>query len=74
MIPLPSLQRLGARAAEIGRQWSELPPARTRAVLTAMIERVEVRVDQVDIHLRPTGLTASSSMLGDGTAISNNAL
>src|SRR5712691_3529147 len=43
----------------------------THAVLTALIERVEVRVDQVDIHLRSTGLTAlfnvavpSQSMLG----------
>jgi hypothetical protein len=33
-----------------------LPPVRTRTVLTALIERVEVRVDQIDIHLRPTGL------------------
>jgi catechol 2,3-dioxygenase-like lactoylglutathione lyase family enzyme len=47
-----------ARAAELGRRWSELPPARTRAVLTALIERVEVHVDQVDIHLRPTRLSA----------------
>jgi site-specific DNA recombinase len=53
----PSIQqRLVARAAELGRQWSELPPARTRAVFTALIERVEVRVDQVDIHLRQIGL------------------
>jgi hypothetical protein len=51
-------QRLVARAAEIGKQWSELPSARTRAVLTALIERVEVRIDQVDIQLRPTGLSA----------------
>jgi hypothetical protein len=58
-LPEPSTQqRLVARAAEIGRQWSELPPARTRTVLTALIERVEVRVDQIDIHLRPTGLSA----------------
>src|ERR1700686_83505 len=49
-------QRLIARAAEIGRQWSELPPARRRAVLTALIERVEVRADHVDIHLRQIGL------------------
>jgi site-specific DNA recombinase len=35
-----------------------LPPARTCTVLTTLIERVEVRVDQVDIHLRRTGLTA----------------
>jgi len=51
-------QRLVAQAAQIGRQWSELPPARRFAVLTALIERVEVRVDRVDIHLRPTGLRA----------------
>jgi site-specific DNA recombinase len=58
-LPEPSTQqRLAARAAEIGRRWSELPPARTRPVLAALIERVEVRVDQVDIHLRPTGLSA----------------
>jgi site-specific DNA recombinase len=58
-LPEPSAQqRLVARAAEIGRQWSELPPARMRTTLTVLIERVEVRVDQVDIHLRPTGLTA----------------
>jgi hypothetical protein len=58
-LPEPSIQqRLVARAAEIGRQWSKLPPARTRAVFAALIERVEVRIDQVDIHLRPTRLSA----------------
>jgi site-specific DNA recombinase len=56
-IPEPSSQqRLVARAAELGRRWSELPPARTRTVLAALIERVEVRVDQIDIHLRQMGL------------------
>jgi site-specific DNA recombinase len=76
-LPEPSAQqRLVARAAEIGRQLSAWPPARTRTVLTALIERVEVRVDQVDIHLRPTGLTAffdvavpSQSMLDEETLI-----
>jgi hypothetical protein len=55
---------------------SAWPPARTRTALTALIERVEVRVDQVDIHLRPTGLTAlfdvavpSQSMLDEETLI-----
>jgi site-specific DNA recombinase len=57
--PEPSVrQRLVARAAQVGKQWSELPPSRRCAVLTTLIERVEVRVDQVDIHLRPTGLNA----------------
>jgi hypothetical protein len=32
--------------------------ARKRAVLAALIERIEVRVDQIDIHLRPLRLGA----------------
>jgi site-specific DNA recombinase len=76
-LPEPSTQRrLVARAAEIGRQWSELPPARKHTVLTALIERVEVRVDQIDIHLRPRGLSAlfdaaapSQSIIDEETAI-----
>ena len=51
-------QRLVARAADIGKHWPELPVARKRAVLTALIERIEVRVDQIDIHLRPLRLCA----------------
>jgi DNA invertase Pin-like site-specific DNA recombinase len=76
-LPEPSTQqRVVAQAAEIGKQLSQLPPTRRRAVLTAVIERVEVRVDQIDIHLRPTGLTAlfdvampSQSMLNEETLI-----
>jgi hypothetical protein len=51
-------QRLVARAAEIGKRWPELPVARKRAVLIALIERIEVRVDQIDIRLRPPRLGA----------------
>ena len=51
-------QRLVARAAEIGKHWPELPVQRKRAVLTALIERIEVRVDQIDILLRPSRLSA----------------
>jgi hypothetical protein len=51
-LPDPSTQQLlVARAAQIGRQWSEQPQARRRAVLTALIDRV-------DIHLSPPRLTA----------------
>ncbi len=57
-------QRLVARAAEIGKHWPELPVARKRAVLTALIERIEVSVDQIDIRLRPPRLGA----LLDGAA------
>src|SRR5689334_4729942 len=51
-------QRLVARAADIGRRWPDLPVARKRAVLACLIERVEARVDQIDIRLRPPRLGA----------------
>src|SRR5205085_7101714 len=51
-------QRLVARTAEIGKRWPELPVARKRVVLTALIERIEVSVDQIDIRLRPSRLSA----------------
>ena len=51
-------QRLIARAADIGKCWPELPVARKRAVLAALIKRIEVKVDQIDIHLRPLRLGA----------------
>src|SRR5246127_4924168 len=51
-------QRLLALAADIGKHWPELPVAGKRAVLAAVIERIEVRVDQIDIHLRPLRLCA----------------
>jgi len=55
----PSAQRrLVPRAAELGKSWFELPGARRRAVLTALIERIDVGVDQIDIHLRATRLGA----------------
>jgi hypothetical protein len=51
-------RRLIARAVEIGKSWTELPGTRQRGLLTALIERIDVGADQIDIHLRPTGLTA----------------
>ena len=55
----PSAQRrLVAEAAEVGKSWLELPGARQRAVLTALIERIDVGADQIDIHLRATRLGA----------------
>src|ERR1700720_2224327 len=51
-------QRLVALATDIGKQWPELPVARKRVVLAALIERIEVKVDQIDIHLRPLRLCA----------------
>jgi hypothetical protein len=76
--PDPSTQqRLVARAAEVAKRWPELPVTRWRAVLTALIDRVDVGVDQIDIHLRPPRLgaffdaavTTSQSATDDETQI-----
>ena len=57
--PDPSTQRrLAARAAEVGKRWPEFPVTRTRAVLAALIEGIEVSVDQIKIRLRPRRLNA----------------
>ena len=53
----PSVQRrLIPQAEEIGRSWSDLPTVRQRTLLTTLIERIDVRADRIDIHLRPTRL------------------
>jgi len=55
----PSAQRrLIARAVEIGKSWAELPGTRQRAFLTALIDRIDVGADQIDVHLRPARLAA----------------
>ena len=50
-------RRLIARAEEIGRNRPELPVARQRTFLTALIERIDVRANRIDIHLRPIRLS-----------------
>jgi len=53
----PSAQRrLIARAGEIGKSWSELPAARKRALITALIERIDVGAKRIALHFRPTRL------------------
>src|SRR5262249_11929188 len=51
-------RRLVARAAEISKSWREMPGPRQRAFLTALIERIDVATDQINIHIRPTRLGA----------------
>jgi hypothetical protein len=53
---LAAQRRLIAGAAAIGKGWPELPRARQRALLTRLIERIDVATDQIDIHVRPTRL------------------
>ena len=53
----PSTQRrLIARAAEVAKTWPELPGPRQRALLAALIDRIDVGANQIDIHVRPTRL------------------
>jgi hypothetical protein len=49
-------RRLIAQAGKIGKSWSELPATRQRALLTALIKRIDVGAHRIDIHLRPTRL------------------
>ena len=49
-------RRLIERACEIGKSWPEWPATRQRAFLTALIERIDVGANRVDIHFRPTRL------------------
>jgi site-specific DNA recombinase len=51
-------RRLVARAADIGERWPELSVARKRAVLAALIDRIEMSLDQIDIRLHPARLGA----------------
>ena len=52
----PAQRRLIARAGKIGRSWPELPATRQRALITALIERIDVGAKRIDIHFRPTPL------------------
>jgi site-specific DNA recombinase len=56
LLDLTARRRLVARAAEIGKTWSELPATRQRTFLTTLIERIDVATTQIDIHFRPTRL------------------
>jgi hypothetical protein len=51
-------RRLATRAEEIGKRWLELPPTRRRAVLAALIERIDVGLDAIEIRFCPTRLNA----------------
>ncbi|MBV8937465.1 MAG: hypothetical protein JO095_16890 [Alphaproteobacteria bacterium] len=49
-------RRLVARGAEIGKSWPELSGTRQRASLTALIERIDVRAEQIELHIHPSRL------------------
>src|SRR6266852_4831753 len=51
-------QSLMARAAEFAGEWAGMSPLRMRVILLALVERVDMRLDEVTIHLRPRRLAA----------------
>ena len=59
-----------ARARELGNSWPGLSATRQRALLTALIERIDIGTNRIDIQIRPTGLSA---LLDPAAALSPNA-
>ena len=51
-------ERVLSLVAWESKRWPELPVARKRVVLIALIERIEVSVDRIDIRFRPSRLSA----------------
>jgi site-specific DNA recombinase len=69
----PSMQRrLIARAAEIDKIWPELPETRQRAFLTALIERIDIGDNQIDIHIRPALLAALLNLAAESSAVDDD--
>jgi hypothetical protein len=63
-------RRLVVRARELGDSWPGLPATRQRGLLTALIERIDVGTNRIDIHIRQRGLGA---LLDPAAALSPNA-
>ena len=70
-------RRLFARARDLGSSWPELPATRQRALVTGLVERIDIRADRIEIRLAPTYLgalldvvaTSSPSAADDETQI-----
>jgi site-specific DNA recombinase len=54
------------RAAELAATWPDLAPTRSRLILLAMVARVEVHAERVDIHVRTSRV--SDILLGQDPA------
>jgi hypothetical protein len=55
----PRLQRsLMTRATAFAEEWDRMSPLRMRAILLALLQRVDMHPDEVTVHLRPRRLIA----------------
>jgi hypothetical protein len=57
-----------ARAATLSGQWPELTPAQTRRLLSELVTRIDLRPDQLEIHLLPERL--GIVLIGEASALS----
>jgi hypothetical protein len=46
-------KRIAAQAVELTRTWADLPHVRVRALLLALVARVDIHSDQIDVHVAP---------------------
>ena len=44
-------EQLIARAVELGRTWSRRPAVEQRAIISALLARIDIRADRIDMHL-----------------------
>jgi site-specific DNA recombinase len=65
-----SQQHLIDRAAQIAGSWSTLPSSQMRALLTPLIQQIEVRPERVDLQILPARL---APVLGTAPAILGSA-
>ena len=65
-----SQQRLIDRAAQIASGWSTLPSTQVRALVTTLIQQIEVRPERVDLQILPARLATA---LGTAPAILGSA-
>jgi hypothetical protein len=49
-----------------------LPGTRQRAFLTALIERIDIADNQIDIHIRPTRLAALLNLAAEASAVDDD--
>jgi site-specific DNA recombinase len=53
---LAEQQRLVGKAGDLAKTWPELSPADARAILRAIVARIDIRAAEVEVHLAPLAL------------------
>jgi DNA invertase Pin-like site-specific DNA recombinase len=69
----PAQRRLIAQAATLAREWKAQTPTETRKLLRAVVSRIDLRPDRVDMRLLPERLVAAMAGEPPGTGPAANA-